>query len=178
MSTHPLRTRGFTIVELLVVIFIIAMLMGLLIPAVTIAKNRAKKVKAASQLSQIESGLKVYKDVNGLYPEVDFTGPTVGGVPMSASGTANTPGLLFALKSVDRENFRDAELRDPYKNLVRYRPAKVLPYDATKPKGTIDSDDPPGADSYQLWSAGPNGRDEVTTASDPKNIGDDIVTWK
>jgi prepilin-type N-terminal cleavage/methylation domain-containing protein len=176
MSTHPLRTRGFTIVELLVVIFIIATLMGLLIPAVTIAKNRAKKVKAVSQLSQIEAGLKVYKDVNGLYPEVDFTGDP--GVAMTVSGAGNAPGLLFALKSVDRENFRDAELRDPYKNLVRYRPAKVLPYDATKPKGTIDSDDPPGADSYQLWSAGPNGRDDVTTASDPKNIGDDIVTWK
>ncbi len=45
-------------------------------------------------------------------------------------------------------------------------------------KGTIDSDDPPGADSYQLWSTGPNGRDDVSGATDPKNIADDIVLWK
>ena len=178
MLLLPLRIRGFTLVELLVVISIIAILMGLLIPAISLVKERAKQAKARTQLAQVQAALKIYKDVNGIYPEVDYSGPAVSGVPMTATASSNNKGLLFALKSVDRENFRDTELRDPYKNLVYYRPAKVFLFDATKPKGTIDSDDPPGADSYQLWSIGANGRDEITNATDPKLIGDDLVTWK
>lgn len=159
---------AFTMVELLVVILVIAVLMGLLIPAVSIAKAKAKKAQTATFLSQVQAALKTYFDANGVYPEAG----------MVANASQNAGTLLLALKSVDRENFRDTQLQDPYKNVVYYRPAKVYPYSTGKPKGTIDSDDPPGADSYQLWSIGANRRDDVSNASDPKNLGDDIVTWK
>jgi prepilin-type N-terminal cleavage/methylation domain-containing protein len=168
--------RGFTLIELLVVISVIVVLMGLLIPAIGIARAQARKAKARTQIMQIQAALKQFKDVNGMYPEMDYSvDPPVA---MSANGQANTAALLKALKTVNREDFRDSTLLDPFRNPIYYRPAKVYLYDPAKPKGTIDSDDPPGADSYQVWSIGPNSRDEVSTATDPANLGDDIVSWR
>ena len=171
--SFPLKhVRGFTIVELLVVMFIIALLMGLLIPAVTLVKDKAKQAKAREQLGQIEAALKIYKDVNGMYPEKNMS-------PLTTA-LANNPELVIALESVDREHYTiGTPLIDPWKNPIRYRPAKALPYTPNSPT-LLDSDNPPGGDSYQLWSVGKNGRDDwsQTPTSDPKKIGDDLVTGK
>ncbi|HEX5175388.1 MAG TPA: type II secretion system protein, partial [Chthoniobacteraceae bacterium] len=44
---------GFTLIELLTVIAIIAILMGLLFPAVNAVKENAKKVQAKNDVTQI-----------------------------------------------------------------------------------------------------------------------------
>lgn len=63
------RKTGFTLVELLVVIGIIALLMGMLLPALNRAKEAANTVKCAGNLRSIGQGLLTYTvDYKGAFP--------------------------------------------------------------------------------------------------------------
>lgn len=60
---------GFTLVELLVVITIIAILAAMLLPALARAKNSAHRVACAANLRQLRLGLGLYTtDIGGLLP--------------------------------------------------------------------------------------------------------------
>ncbi|HEV7297902.1 MAG TPA: prepilin-type N-terminal cleavage/methylation domain-containing protein [Tepidisphaeraceae bacterium] len=62
-------TAGFTLVELLVVIGIIALLIGILMPSLSRARDSATSLKNLSNLRQLGVGLEFYKNENkGWYP--------------------------------------------------------------------------------------------------------------
>jgi prepilin-type N-terminal cleavage/methylation domain-containing protein/prepilin-type processing-associated H-X9-DG protein len=62
--------RGFSLVELLVVVGIIALLLGLLMPALNRAKTRADAVRCQTNLHAIYQGLLMYANDHGgwMYP--------------------------------------------------------------------------------------------------------------
>ena len=69
---------AFTLTELLVVIGIIALLLGLLLPATAAARYRARLVKCASNLRQVGQGIMQYANDNGgNYPPRDTTNPGI-----------------------------------------------------------------------------------------------------
>ena len=70
---HPYRTSeaGFTLIELLVVLIIIGILAGYIGPRIMNRPEEARRTKAALQIGGLETGLKMYKLDNGVYPATE-----------------------------------------------------------------------------------------------------------
>ena len=72
LKPHKLmRSDGFTLIELMVVIVILGILAGLIVPRIMGRPDEAKQLKAKLQIESVETALKLYKLDNGSYPSTD-----------------------------------------------------------------------------------------------------------
>jgi prepilin-type N-terminal cleavage/methylation domain-containing protein len=122
------RNTSFTLLELMVVIAIVVVLAGLLFPAVQSVLDRAKKVQAKNDLTQIVTAVNAFYTEYGKYP-----------LPSGMSGDGYASGAITGTTSKD--------ILDPLRNLdPTLNPRRIVfisPAEDTtqaSPKGKIGSD--------------------------------------
>jgi len=111
------KKSAFTLVELLAVLGIIAILVALLIPAVTAVRKMARETQQKAQLTTIEMGLTAFKNDYGDYPpsswqvdNPDFT--SYSGAQMLAEALVGWDLMGFHPKSAWRSDGKDKDNGD------------------------------------------------------------------
>jgi len=106
--------RAFTLIELLVVISVIALLIGIVLPALGTSKEAARRAKCMANLRSIGQGFTLYLQTSkGIFPRVN---------PLHGAGNPNDPSLLELLS-----DYLDAPV--PH----RENPLRTSPYIVTDP---------------------------------------------
>jgi general secretion pathway protein G len=115
----PAMRRGFTIIELLVVVLVIGLLAGFVAPAVFQHVGTAKDAVARSQIEMLGAALDAYRLDNGRYPPTEQGLEALRREPMTAPTAANWRGPYLR---------REVPL-DPWGNAYVYRsPGEANPH--------------------------------------------------
>jgi len=95
-----MNRRGLTLIELLVVIVVIALLMGILLPAVMSARGGGRRSQCANNLKQLGSAVSQFHERHGLLP-------VYWGAMKGAGGELFGPWLLHLLPDLGEHTFYD-----------------------------------------------------------------------
>jgi prepilin-type N-terminal cleavage/methylation domain-containing protein/prepilin-type processing-associated H-X9-DG protein len=140
-STSFSARRGFTLVELLVVITIIAILVSLLLPAASSARESAHKTQCSNNCKQLALGLLAYHTSFGIFPPSSVWRDGTGALSLSTIETTNNPNLyenwvILILPQMDQGNLRQTFVSDASGNISKPIGSSAT---ATGPGGNLQS---------------------------------------
>jgi len=91
-----MRSKGFTLIELAVVLAIIAVLAGILTPMVTNYLDHSRIARAQADLKTLADAIKLYQRDTGQWPvyasPTDYPGTIAGGMALIGGSAGSNPG--------------------------------------------------------------------------------------
>jgi len=140
------KQPGFTLVELLVVITVIAILAGLVLGVAGQIQNKSARSRAETEITAISNALENYKAEYGFYPSNSMSGLQGAQVLYQSLCTTNTAmnpsgRIFFTFPKAMAESAgggTPTAILDPLSNAYEYR------------SGNAASNN--GPDSFDLWS--------------------------
>jgi prepilin-type N-terminal cleavage/methylation domain-containing protein len=168
------KRRGFSLLELLIVVAVIAVLMGILLPALSLAKEMGKRSTCGGNLGAIAKAMALYAAANGdAYPTVPPPTPIFNptGLWYNPPWTDSAPGSYESMVSAifTNSNSTTSQNGDPNANLWLLNLMHL-----TSPKMFICPADPrqptPASMIYDLFPpVGINDNFGFVDASSPSN---------
>lgn len=137
MNTLRLR-KGFTLVEMLIVIAIVAILASVALVSVRGVRESASDTKRISDLSKVQTLLEIYYNKNGVYPDVaawgaleaelQAKGITATAIPQDPLGATRSYAYGVQPATFQRYVLRAQLLDSSHKNLADANEIDTLEY--------------------------------------------------
>ena len=162
MTKARQNKRGFTLIEMLLVITIIAILVSLLFPAIKQALLKAEIAKAKTTVLSIATAFKAFNSQYGYWPTTATTAPQKMNTSFFTSGAGNSLGITFldySQKDVDSGGY----LLDPWKQPYYF--SCDAGYTNTVTTNCVSGTGGSMPGSVAVWSIGPDGQCSTSITS-------------
>ena len=88
--------RGFTLMELLIVVAIIGLLASMILVGLSSFRTRGRDARRVADVKQVQNGLEIYYAKMNQYPDVQSSG-----IPGTDTASAGWEAMVNAIKSAD-----------------------------------------------------------------------------
>jgi prepilin-type N-terminal cleavage/methylation domain-containing protein/prepilin-type processing-associated H-X9-DG protein len=168
-STGELRRacrRGFTLIEVLVVVAVIGLLVALILPAVQSAREAARRSSCGNNLKQLALAMQEYHDAQGCFPPGGLPSRRLS-IPFNCGGLGSWSAHARMLPHLERSplfnaiNFDVCNINDPITQAINAtavatRVGTFLCPSSAPPSATVHDWDIPAPGNNYFASLGPS----------------------
>ena len=99
------QNKGFTLIEMLVVVAIIGLLSSVVLTGLGTARVKARDARRLSDVRHIQNALEIYYSDNDVYPTLAVAGPVEGATDMTSLQRDPQVGSYYYLSTNSNQNY-------------------------------------------------------------------------